>query len=284
MILLVIAPWPFCQPWLIWQLEGLFFGAGSNQPSECSLKSRWISEGVASRCAVRRSISSVVFLSNDSPVAGWESWRQNCGTCRLTCMLWMTCAQNGQDIGQNRMRKIGKRENVKFLSRIYFRNPRGDIYWIYVSNLLRRRFHRFHPFSPKRIRVSKEKAGRRGKTGHQSGSILDWCHRCTSERWGQTLDKFPHEQSCLDSILQAILFIFQDYLNDKMATKTIFIHQVTTTLIWIWCSHPTPKTGETNIGPKPQATRSVSIVGMDWDEFVLNQRTDCNLSCFKLKP
>ena len=54
----------------------------------------------------------------------------------------------------------------------------------------------------------RKKAGRRGKTGHQSGSILDWCHRCTSERWGQTLDKFPHEQSCLDSILQAILFIF----------------------------------------------------------------------------
>ena len=41
----------------------------------------------------------------------------------------------------------------------------------------------------------------------------------------------------------------------KWLTKTIFIHQVTTPLIWIWCSHPTPKTGETNIGPKPQATR-----------------------------
>ena len=41
----------------------------------------------------------------------------------------------------------------------------------------------------------------------------------------------------------------------QMATKTIFLHQATTTLIWIWCSHPTPKTGETNIGPKPQATR-----------------------------
>ena len=111
--------------------------------------------------------------------------------------------------GQNRMRKVGKRENVKFLSHIYFRNLRRDIYWIYVSNLLRRRFHTFHPFSPKRIRVSKEKAGRRGKRSHQSSSILDWCHPCTSERWGQTLDKFPHEQSCLDSILQAIRFIFQ---------------------------------------------------------------------------
>ena len=89
-------------------------------------------------------------------------------------------------------RKKGKRQ-VKCLSLIYFRNLRGDIYWIYVSNLLRRRFHRFPPFSPKRTRVSKEKAGRRGKTGHQSGSILDRCHQCTSERWGQTLDKFPHE-------------------------------------------------------------------------------------------
>ena len=85
----------------------------------------------------------------------------------------MACARKGQDIGQNRMRKVGKRENVKFLSHIYFRHLRRDIYWIYVSNLLRRRFHKFHPFSPKRIRVSKEKAGRRGKTSHQSSSILD---------------------------------------------------------------------------------------------------------------
>ena len=105
-------------------------------------------------------------------------------------VLLMVCARKGQDIGQNRMRKVGKRENAKFFSHIYFRHLRPDICWIYVSNLLRRRFHRFHPFSPKRIRVSEEKAGRRGKTGHQSSSILDRCHPCTSERWGQTLDKF----------------------------------------------------------------------------------------------
>ena len=86
-----------------------------------------------------------------------------------------------------------KKWKTSSFCRIYFRNLRRDIYWIYVSNLLRRRFHKFHPFNPKRIWVSKEKAGRRGKTGHQSGSILDRCHQCTSERWGQTLDKFPHE-------------------------------------------------------------------------------------------
>ena len=62
----------------------------------------------------------------------------------------LTCARKGQDIGQNRMRKVGKKENVKFLLHIYFRHLRRDIYWIYVSNLLRRRFHKFHPFSPEK--------------------------------------------------------------------------------------------------------------------------------------
>ena len=42
MILLVIAPWPFCQPWLIWQFKGRSFLSKLNQPSESSLKSRWI--------------------------------------------------------------------------------------------------------------------------------------------------------------------------------------------------------------------------------------------------
>ena len=46
-----------------------FFGGESSQSSERSLKSCRISEGVAPGCAVHRSLSALVLLSNDSPVA-----------------------------------------------------------------------------------------------------------------------------------------------------------------------------------------------------------------------
>ena len=175
MILLVIAPWPFVSHGSSDNWRAFFLGGIQSTKwvlLEISLNfwrcCFWLCCASFSFC-----FGTIIqrFASGKMRILEAKCWNMSLDVF----VLLMACAQ------------------VKCLSLIYFRNLRGDIYWIYVSNLLRRKFHRFPPFSPKRTRVSKEKAGRRGKTGHQSGSILDRCHPCTSERWGQTLDKFPHE-------------------------------------------------------------------------------------------
>ena len=142
---------------------------------------------------------------------------------------WITCAWHGQDMDRS-VWEGSKKETWNSCCTF----TRLGIY--VVIFIPPRSTH----FTLKRTLVSKEKTGRRGKTGHQSGSILDWCHPCALERWGQRFDKFPLEYSWLHSILQAIFDIFKNLIA-CLFINTRWPRLISTISVWISISCVIPK-------------------------------------------